>query len=120
MANGGNYFDDKFEPIFNSEAGMMTAQWMKDLYDKGAIPSDTTNLLWPEVAQNFCDGRVAFYLEWYGWYSTFQNPDNCKVAGKFDLARGPLGQPMTSTRVGPVHTPSRSRRPPRTRKALLS
>ena len=91
MANGGNYFDDKFEPIFNSEAGKMTAQWMKDLYDKGAIPSDTTNLLWPEVAQNFCDGKVAFYLEWYGWYSNFQNPENCKVAGKFDLVRGPVG-----------------------------
>ena len=33
----------------------------------GVIPSDTPNLLWPEVAQNFCDGKVAFYLEWYGW-----------------------------------------------------
>ena len=91
VANGGNYFDEAFEPIFNSDAGKMTAQWMKDLYDAGAIPSDTTNLLWPEVAQNFCDGKVAFYLEWYGWYSYFQNPDNCKVAGKFDMVRGPLG-----------------------------
>ena len=92
VANGGNYFDEAFEPIFNSDAGKMTAQWMKDLYDAGAIPSDTTNLLWPEVAQNFCDGKVAFYLEWYGWYSYFQNPDNCKVAGKFDMVRGPLGE----------------------------
>ena len=91
VANGGNYFDDKFEPIFNSDAGKMTAQWMKDLYDAGAIPSDTTNLLWPEVAQNFCDGKVAFYLEWYGWYSYFQDPESCKVAGLFDLMRGPTG-----------------------------
>jgi multiple sugar transport system substrate-binding protein len=91
VANGGNYFDDKFEPIFNSEAGAMTAQWMKDLYEKGALPKDTTNLLWPEVAQNFCDGKVAFYLEWYGWYGYFQDPANCKVAGKFDLVRGPTG-----------------------------
>ena len=91
VANGGNYFDENFEPIFNAEAGQMTAQWMKDLYDAGAIPSDTTNLLWPEVAQNFCDDKVAFYLEWYGWYSYFQDPESCKVAGKFDMARGPLG-----------------------------
>ena len=70
----------------------MTAQWMKDLYDAGAIPSDTTNLLWPEVAQNFCDGKVAFYLEWYGWYSYFQDPESCKVAGKFDMVRGPRGR----------------------------
>ena len=91
VANGGNYFDDAFQPIFNNEAGVATAQWMKDLYDAGALPSDTTNLLWPEVAQNFCDGKVAFYLEWYGWYSYFQDPDSCAVAGKFDLTRGPTG-----------------------------
>ena len=91
VANGGNYFDENFQPIFDSEAGKMSAQWMKDLYDNGLIPKDTTNLLWPEVAQNFCDGKVAFYLEWYGWYSYFQNPDNCAVAGKFSIVRGPTG-----------------------------
>ncbi len=98
VANGGNYFDENFEPIFNSDAGKMTAQWMKDLYDAGAIPSDTPNLLWPEVAQNFCDDKVAFYLEWYGWYSYFQDPDSCAVAGKFDLMRGPTGA------AGDIHT----------------
>lgn len=91
VANGGNYFDADFNPTFDSEAGIMTAQWMLDLYDNGLIPPDTPNLLWPEVAQNFCDGKVAFYLEWYGWYSYFQNPDSCAVAGKFDLVRGPTG-----------------------------
>ena len=98
VANGGNYFDENFQPIFDSEAGKMTAQWMKDLYEAGAIPSDTPNLLWPEVAQNFCDDKVAFYLEWYGWYSYFQDPASCKVAGHFDLARGPVGA------AGDIHT----------------
>ena len=64
---------------------------MQDLYANKLIPSDTTNLLWPEVAQNFCDGNVAFYLEWYGWYSYFQDPESCEVAGKFDIVRGPVG-----------------------------
>jgi multiple sugar transport system substrate-binding protein len=91
VANGGNYFDDAFQPIFDDAAGQATAQWMRDLYVAKAIPSDTPNLLWPEVAQNFCDGNVAFYLEWYGWYSYFQDPSNCKVAGLFDLTRGPTG-----------------------------
>ncbi|MEZ4769383.1 MAG: hypothetical protein R2844_13270 [Caldilineales bacterium] len=68
----------------------MTAQWMRDLYEAGAIPSDTPNLLWPEVAQNR-DGKVAFYLEWYGWYSYFQDPDSRAVAGKFDMTR-PAGR----------------------------
>jgi multiple sugar transport system substrate-binding protein len=94
VANGGNYFDADFNPTFDSEAGVATAQWMADLYSNGLIPSDTPNLLWPEVAQNFCDGNVAFYLEWYGWYSYFQDPASCAVAGKFDLARGPQGMAM--------------------------
>ena len=98
VANGGNFFDDKFNPIFDSEAGQLSAQWMLDLYENGLIPSDTTNLLWPEVAQNWCDGNVAFYLEWYGWYSYFQDPESCQVAGKFDLVRGPQGA------AGAAHT----------------
>jgi multiple sugar transport system substrate-binding protein len=91
VANGGNYFDENLTPIFDSEAGQMSAEWMKDLYANGLIPADTPNLLWPEVAQNFCDGNVAFYLEWYGWYSYFQDPESCEVAGKFDIVRGPMG-----------------------------
>jgi multiple sugar transport system substrate-binding protein len=99
VVNGGNYFsDDLSEAIFDSEAGIATAQWMADLYANGLIPQDTPNLLWPEVAQNFCNGDVAFYLEWYGWYSYFQDPASCKVAGKFDLARGPVGM------AGDIHT----------------
>jgi ABC-type glycerol-3-phosphate transport system substrate-binding protein len=77
---------------------------MRSLYEAGALPSDTPNLLWPEVAANFCSGNVAFYLEWYGWYSYFQDPDSCAVAGKFDLARGPVGlDPDTHTGWAGAH-----------------
>ena len=92
FANGGNYFDEAFNPIFDSEAGVESARWMQDLYANGLIPSDTPTLLWPEVAQNFCNGDVAFYLEWYGWYSWFQDPESCPaITGNFGLARGPVG-----------------------------
>jgi multiple sugar transport system substrate-binding protein len=98
FANGGDYFDAELNPIFDSDAGVMSAQWMADLYANGLIPSDTPNLLWPEVAANFCNGDVAFYLEWYGWYSYFQDPASCPaVAGNFGLTRGPVG-------AGDVHT----------------
>jgi multiple sugar transport system substrate-binding protein len=99
VANGGNYFDADLNPIFDSEAGVVTAQWMRDLYSNGLIPADTPNLLWPEVAQNWCDGNIAFYLEWYGWYSYFQDPDSCPaVANNFGLSRGPVGA------AGDIHT----------------
>ena len=92
FANGGDYFDADLNPIFDSEAGVTSATWMRDLYANGLIPPDTPNLLWPEVAANFCNGDVAFYLEWYGWYSYFQDPESCPaVAGNFGLTRGPVG-----------------------------
>jgi multiple sugar transport system substrate-binding protein len=99
LANGGDYFDADLNPIFDSDAGKLTAQWMQDLYKSKLIPADTTNLLWPEVAKNFCDGNVAFYLEWPGWYSYFQSPESCpKIAGKFGMTRGPVGA------EGTIHT----------------
>jgi multiple sugar transport system substrate-binding protein len=37
------------------------------------------------------NGTIAMYTEWFGWYSYFQDPKSSKVAGKFDLARQPMG-----------------------------
>lgn len=92
FANGGDYFDEGFNPVFDDEAGMASAQWMQDLYANGLVPPDTPNLLWDGVAANFCNGDVAVYLEWYGWYSYFQDPESCpEVAGNFGMARGPVG-----------------------------
>jgi multiple sugar transport system substrate-binding protein len=98
FANGGDYFDEDLNPIFDSEAGVLAAQWMQDLYQNELIPSDTPVLLWDGVYQNFCNGDVAFYLEWYGFYGFLQDPETCPaVAGKFGMARGPVG-------AGDVHT----------------
>ena len=91
FASGGALFDEDMNPTFNDEIGVQVATMLRDWYDDGVIPSDTTSLLWDGVAQNFCVGDVAMKLEWYGWYSYFQDPDSCAVAGNFGLARGPLG-----------------------------
>ena len=91
FASGGALFDEDMNPTFNDEIGVQVATMLRDWYDDGVIPSDTTSLLWDGVAQNFCVGDVAMKLEWYGWYSYFQDPDSCAVAGEFGLARGPLG-----------------------------
>ncbi|MBV7331880.1 sugar ABC transporter substrate-binding protein [Chloroflexi bacterium TSY] len=98
VVNGGQYFDGNLNPIFNSDAGVLAATWVHDLYINGYIPPDTTDYLWLEVAQNFCDGQIAFYLEWHNWYNYVQDPENCVVAGRFGIARGPVGL------LGDVHT----------------
>ena len=92
FAKGGDYFEADLTPVFDSEAGLASAQWMQDLYANGLVPPDTPNLVWDGVAANWCNGDVAFYLEWYGWYGYFQDPESCpNVAGKFDMVRGPTG-----------------------------
>ncbi len=90
-AEGGQLFDDKWEPVFNSPAGVKAAQMFQDLYKAGAMPPGMTNFVWEDVAKNFANGTIAIYNEWYGWYSFFQDPKSSKVAGKFDIARQPMG-----------------------------
>jgi multiple sugar transport system substrate-binding protein len=92
VANGGNILDADYKPIFNNEVGVQVATLLQDLYSEGVLPPDMTNYLWPEVAANFCNGSIAVYTEWYGWYSYFQDPASCPaVAGKFSLVRAPVG-----------------------------
>jgi multiple sugar transport system substrate-binding protein len=50
-----------------------------------------TNFLWEDVATQWVNGIIGMYTEWYGWYSFFQDPNSSQVAGKFDLARQPMG-----------------------------
>ncbi|MFC1465776.1 MAG: ABC transporter substrate-binding protein [Candidatus Brachytrichaceae bacterium NZ_4S206] len=92
VANGGKMLDENFKPAFNSEAGVKTAQFFRELYARKLVPADMTSLLWDGVANNFCQGNIAVHNEWFGWYSYFQDPKNCKVAGKFDLIRQPVGE----------------------------
>jgi multiple sugar transport system substrate-binding protein len=90
-AEGGQLFDEKWEPIFNSPAGVKSATMFTDLYKAKAMPPDMTNYVWDDVAKNFANGTIALYTEWPGWYSFFQDPKSSKVAGKFDYARQPMG-----------------------------
>jgi len=90
-AEGGQLFDDKWEPVFNSAAGVKAATMFRDLYKAKAMPPDMTNYVWDDVAKNWANGTIALYTEWYGWYGFFQDPKSSKVASKFDLARQPMG-----------------------------
>jgi multiple sugar transport system substrate-binding protein len=90
-AEGGNLFNDKWEPTFNEAPGVKAATMFADLYKAKAMPPDMTNFLWEDVAKQWVSGLIGMYTEWYGWYSYFQDPASSKVAGKFDIARQPKG-----------------------------
>ena len=91
VANGGALFDENWNPTFNSEAGVMTVQWFKDLYDAKAVPAGVLNYLWDDTGLGFASGTVALNLDWAGWASFFNDPANCKVAGDIGLIRAPKG-----------------------------
>jgi multiple sugar transport system substrate-binding protein len=93
-AEGGQLFDEKWEPTVNSKGGVKAATMLRDLYAAGAMPPGMTNFLWEDVAKNFANGIIAIYSEWYGWYGYFQDPKSSQVADKFDLARQPVGDGM--------------------------
>ncbi len=101
FASGGALFDENFEPVFNDEIGIAIAEMLTGWYNDGIIPSDTTSLLWDGVAQNFCNNDVAMKLEWYGWYSYFQDPESCAVAGNFSMTRGFTGLSIGGENVRP-------------------
>jgi multiple sugar transport system substrate-binding protein len=84
-------FNENWEPTFNGPAGVKAATMFADLYAAGAMPPDMTNFLWEDVAQQWVSGLIGMYTEWFGWYSYFQDPEASQVAGKFDLARQPVG-----------------------------
>ena len=90
-AEGGNLFNDKWEPTFNEAPGVKAATMFADLYKAKAMPPDMTNFLWDDVAKQLVSGLIGLYTEWYGWYGFFQDPKSSKVAGKFDIARQPKG-----------------------------
>lgn len=104
VAHGGGILDENFRPAFNGPAGIKAATMLRDLYQAGAVPPGMLNFLWDDVATNFANGLVAMYTEWPGWYTYLQDPSASKVAGKFDLARLPMGDAGIHSGWAGAHT----------------
>ncbi len=91
VANGGALFDEDWNPTFNSKAGVISVEWFKELYDAKAVPAGVLNYLWDDTGLGFASGSVALNLDWAGWASFFNDPENSKVAGNIGLIRAPKG-----------------------------
>lgn len=91
VANGGALFDEDWNPTFNSAAGVETVEWFKELYDAKAVPAGVLNYLWDDTGLGFASGTVALNLDWAGWASFFNDPENSKIAGDIGLIRAPKG-----------------------------
>ncbi len=91
VANGGALFDEDWNPTFNSEAGVEAVNFFKDLYEAQAVPAGSLNYLWDDTGLGFASGTVALNLDWAGWASFFNDPENSKIAGDIGLVRAPKG-----------------------------
>ena len=91
VAEGGALFDDEWMPTFNSDAGVRALTWFVDLYNAKAVPVGVPNYLWDDTGAGFASGTVALNLDWAGWASYFNDPENSKVAGDVGIIRAPKG-----------------------------
>jgi len=91
LSNGGALFDPAWKPVFNSPIGLKTLEYFKKLYQEGLVPPGVVNYVWDDVAKNFATGKIAFHLDWGGWYPWYDDPKASKVAGIFDYAPMPKG-----------------------------
>ncbi|MEM7047447.1 MAG: sugar ABC transporter substrate-binding protein [Pseudomonadota bacterium] len=91
VAEGGQLFDENWNPTFNSSAGVRALEWFVDLYNAKAVPAGVANYLWDDTGLGFASGTVALNLDWAGWASFFNDPENSQVAGDIGVIRAPKG-----------------------------
>jgi multiple sugar transport system substrate-binding protein len=103
VAEGGALFDDKWNPTFNSEAGVRALNWFVNLYQKKAVPAGTTNYVWDDLGLGFAAGAVAYDLDWAGWAAYFNGKDS-KIGGDVGVARAPKGSSGKRTGWSGSHT----------------
>ncbi|RLE13874.1 hypothetical protein DRI96_02320 [Candidatus Aerophobetes bacterium] len=77
--------------MFNSPIGVKTLNYFKKLYQNGLVPPGVVNYVWDDVAKNFAQGKIAFHLDWGGWYPWYDDPKSSKVAKTFGYSLMPKG-----------------------------
>lgn len=90
-ANGGDLFDEDWNPIFNSPEGVAALQWFIDIYQAGAVPAGTVNYTWDDIGAMMAAGQLALDLDWPGFAAFYADPDSSKIADELGFALSPVG-----------------------------
>ena len=86
---GGRVFDDEWNPIINSEAGVAAASALKTIVDCG--PKGAMSFGPSEAANSFMIGDAAMFMDSIAFAPGFENPSKSKVVGKVGYALHPEG-----------------------------
>lgn len=90
---GGDLFDADLTPIFNSQAGEWSLNYLHRLHsvDHVTPPDLIENWYYDEISGRFRDGDVLMVGDFPGFYGLYQKRETCKVFDQFDVAVYPAG-----------------------------
>ena len=90
---GGDLFDADLNPIFNSEAGEWSLNYLHRLHsvDRVTPPDLIEHWYYDEISGRFRDGDILMVGDFPGFYGLYQKRETCKVFDQFDVAVYPVG-----------------------------
>lgn len=90
---GGDLFDAELNPIFNSEAGEWSLNYLHRIHsiDRVTPPDLLENWYYDEISDRFRDGDVLMVGDFPGFYGLYQKRETCAVFDQFDVAVYPAG-----------------------------
>ncbi len=86
---GGRIFDDKWEPIFQNEAGVKAAELLKKIIDTG--PQGAPSFGFDEMKNAFLQGRAAMFLDSIAVAGEADDTAKSRVVGNVGWALHPAG-----------------------------
>lgn len=87
---GGKYFDENWNPVFNSPEGVLaTENYAKLLQNYG--PPGVATYGWDDVQNAFTSGKVAMIIDATNFYTRIEDPTKSAIAGKIGYAVVPAG-----------------------------
>lgn len=102
---GGELFDDRLQPAFESEAGIRAAAQLADLHHHRRVTPDVLpDWHYDEISASFRAGHAAMVCDWPGSYELYRNPDTCIVWDRIGLASLPAGSAGVRAAYGGCHS----------------
>ncbi len=86
---GGRFYDDKWNPIVNNEAGVKAGEALKKILECG--PEGGTSFGFAEMKNAFLQGKAAMFLDSISVAGEIEDPEKSKVVGKIGWALHPEG-----------------------------
>ncbi|MBN1964181.1 MAG: extracellular solute-binding protein [Anaerolineae bacterium] len=97
--NGGAFFDENDQPIFNSPEGVATLQWMVDMVNEGIVNPSSITAAEEDVRNVFSQGNAAFATNWLYMYDLANDPEESQIAGDVGITNIPVFESVVADRA---------------------